>query len=254
MRASWGECSGRSGGGVLLALWLLLAPLVKLAMPGDGICWWWYAKWGCVGAWCCGCGDEVICWLRPDALREGIWRFARLSGDCSDGDAMPACGGVSLAGESCGESSELMSMMAETYSSEAGQAGAHKGIMRRTESWTGSGTCPRRRQRSGEAIRWWTAWNGWAAATQVQWTNGSPSRGRVERNVRRESWSSTQVLDARVCAGQAKEPTRDVKLMSASALRRVQSYMTAPGRLASLVRFDVQGLPTNNMAKRMCIA
>lgn len=57
-------------------------------------------------------GDDVICWLRPDGVREGIWRMARLLGDCSDGEASAGCGGgVSCAGESCGDSSELMSIM-----------------------------------------------------------------------------------------------------------------------------------------------
>ena len=52
------------------------------------------------------------CWLRPDGVREGIWRMARLLGDCSEGDASAGGGGgVSRAGESCGESSELMSMV-----------------------------------------------------------------------------------------------------------------------------------------------
>jgi hypothetical protein len=89
--------------------------LVKLARLGEGTCW--YATWGCACAG--GCGDEVICWLRPEAVRDGIWRIARLLGDCSAGDARAGCGGgVSRAGESCGESSELMSMLAALYVAE----------------------------------------------------------------------------------------------------------------------------------------
>jgi hypothetical protein len=53
----------------------------------------------------------VICWLSPDGVREGICRIARLLEDCIDGEFSAGCGGgVSCAGESCGDSSELMSM------------------------------------------------------------------------------------------------------------------------------------------------
>lgn len=44
-------------------------------------------------------------------MRDGICRIVRLLGDRSDGDPIAGGGGgVSCAGESCGESSELMSM------------------------------------------------------------------------------------------------------------------------------------------------
>lgn len=49
----------------------------------------------------------MICWLRPDGVLEGIWRIARFDGEASpDGG-----GGVSLDGESCGDRSELISMV-----------------------------------------------------------------------------------------------------------------------------------------------
>ena len=66
MTASWGE---PSGWGVLVVLWVALAPFVRWPYPGDGI--FWCAR--------CICGDEVICWLRPDGVLEGIcWRPGRL--------------------------------------------------------------------------------------------------------------------------------------------------------------------------------
>lgn len=98
------SCGDPIGCGVLMALCIARAPFVMWARPGEGSCWSW--------AW--GCGEEVICWLRPDGVREGIWRIARLLGDCSiDGDGRAGCGwGVGVpAGESDGESSELMSMV-----------------------------------------------------------------------------------------------------------------------------------------------
>jgi len=102
MRASRGECRVRSTGGVLLALWMAQLPFVKLT-PGEGTCW--YTS--------CGCGDDVICWLRPDGVREGSCLVARLAEGRSDGDPCAECGGgVSWTGESWGESSELMSMFA----------------------------------------------------------------------------------------------------------------------------------------------
>jgi hypothetical protein len=67
-----------------------------------------------------GVGDDVIWLLNPDAVREGIWRMARLPGDCIEGDLIEGedregedragGGGVSLTGDSCGERRELMSM------------------------------------------------------------------------------------------------------------------------------------------------
>ena len=56
---------------VLVVLWVALAPFVRWPWPypGDGI--FWCARWIC--------GDEVICWLRPDGVLEGIcWRPGRL--------------------------------------------------------------------------------------------------------------------------------------------------------------------------------
>ena len=66
-------------------------------------------------------GDDVIWLLKPDAVREGIWRMARLPGDCIEGDLIEGegregedmaggGGGVSLTGDSCGERRELISM------------------------------------------------------------------------------------------------------------------------------------------------
>ena len=98
MRASWGEPSDC---GVEVALWMGRVPLARWEMPGEGRRWWTRCSWG----------DEVICWLRPEGVREGIWRTPRLVGDwrtagegCWDG------GGGVAAGVSEGDSSELMSM------------------------------------------------------------------------------------------------------------------------------------------------
>jgi hypothetical protein len=101
MRAS---CGDPCDCGVLMALCMALAPLAMCAKPGDVICW----------SVACGCGEEVICWLRPDDVRDGIWRTARFRGDCSidgEGSAGGACGVGVPAGDSLGESSELMSMV-----------------------------------------------------------------------------------------------------------------------------------------------
>lgn len=101
MRASCGEPIGC---GVLAALCIALAPFAIWAYPGEGSCW----------SIACGCGEEVTCWLRPDDVREGIWRIARLLGDCSiDGDGRAGCdwGAGVPAGESDGDNSELISMM-----------------------------------------------------------------------------------------------------------------------------------------------
>jgi hypothetical protein len=103
MRAS---CDDPCDCGLLMTLCMALAPLAMCANPGDGICW----------RAACGCGEEVICWLRPDEVRDGIWRPARFLGDCSIagvGSAGGGCGvGVGVpAGESLGESSELMSIL-----------------------------------------------------------------------------------------------------------------------------------------------
>lgn len=89
MRASWGDPADC---GVLFALCITLAPLGMWARPGEG----------------CGCGDEIICRLRPEEVREGIWRIARLLGE---GRAGGCCGTGVPAGESDGDSSELMSMV-----------------------------------------------------------------------------------------------------------------------------------------------
>lgn len=103
------------GIGVLVALCIL--PLEYEVGPGDAcavgvgviVCWrWWYPA--------TGDGDEVIWLLRPDAVREGICRMARLPGDCIEADLVEGegsaggGGGVSLAGESCGDRRELMSI------------------------------------------------------------------------------------------------------------------------------------------------
>lgn len=84
MRAS---CGDPKGCGVLVALCTALTPFVRWPYPGEGIFW--------CGRWTCG--DEVICWLRPEGVLEGIcWRTARLLGDwdaSSDGDARLGCGG-----------------------------------------------------------------------------------------------------------------------------------------------------------------
>jgi hypothetical protein len=105
MRASWGEpidC------GVEVALWTALAPLARWETPGEGRRWWTRCSWG----------DEVICWLRPEGVREGIWRTPRLGGDwrtAGEGCCEGWCegGGGVLVGVSEGDSSELMSMAAE---------------------------------------------------------------------------------------------------------------------------------------------
>jgi hypothetical protein len=87
-----------------MALCMALAPLAICAKPGDVICW----------RAACGCGEEVICWLRPDEVRDGIWRTVRFLGDCisdGEGSAGGGCGVGVPTGESLGESSELMSMV-----------------------------------------------------------------------------------------------------------------------------------------------
>jgi len=102
MRASCGDaiCCG-----VPIALCTPLAPFAMWAYPGDGTrCW---SVWG-------GCGEDLICWLRPEGVRDGIWRLVRLPGDrSSDGDGMvgAACGVGVPAGESDGDNSELISMV-----------------------------------------------------------------------------------------------------------------------------------------------
>lgn len=58
----------------------------------------------------------MICWLRPDGVRDGIWRIARLPlpGERSiegEGRAGGGCGVGVPAGESLGDSSELMSIL-----------------------------------------------------------------------------------------------------------------------------------------------
>lgn len=56
----------------------------------------------------------MTCWLRPEGVRDGIWRLVRLLGDgSSDGDAAAGAGcGVGVpAGESDGDNSELISMV-----------------------------------------------------------------------------------------------------------------------------------------------
>jgi hypothetical protein len=87
-----------------MALCIALAPLAMCAKPGEGTCW----------RAACGCGDEVICWLSPEGVRDGIWRALRFLGECSidgDGRAGGGCGVGVPAGESLGDSSELMSMV-----------------------------------------------------------------------------------------------------------------------------------------------
>lgn len=102
IRASRGDPNGC---GVLIALCIARAPLTAMwANPGE-----WRAA--------CDCGDDVICWLRPEGVRDGGWRVARLllPGDRiidGDGSAGGGCGVGVPAGESLGESSELMSILA----------------------------------------------------------------------------------------------------------------------------------------------
>ena len=66
----------------------------------------WCARWTC--------GDDVICWLSAEGVLEGIcWRTVRLPGEGAasiDGDACVGGGGGVWAGESDGDSSELMSI------------------------------------------------------------------------------------------------------------------------------------------------
>jgi hypothetical protein len=47
---------------VFMALCIALAPLAIWAKPGEGTCW----------RAACGCGEEVICWLSPEDVRDGI--------------------------------------------------------------------------------------------------------------------------------------------------------------------------------------
>jgi hypothetical protein len=89
-----------------MALCIARAPLAMCAKPGEVICW----------SAACGCGEDVICWLRPEEVRDGIWRTVRFLGEGSaegEGRAGGGCGcGVGVpAGESLGESIELMSMV-----------------------------------------------------------------------------------------------------------------------------------------------
>jgi hypothetical protein len=100
----WASRGEPSGCGVPIALCIALAPFWICPYPGEGICWRATS----------GAGDEVICWLRPDGVLEGSWRMARLFGDRNtDGDGRAGGGwGVGVpAGESDGDSSELMSMV-----------------------------------------------------------------------------------------------------------------------------------------------
>jgi hypothetical protein len=104
MRASRGDPIGC---GVLMALCIARAPFETIWAKGDAACW----------STACGCGEEVICWLRPDGVRDGIWRVARLlrPGDrIIDGDGRAGGGwGVGVpVGESLGDNIELISMMA----------------------------------------------------------------------------------------------------------------------------------------------
>jgi len=101
MRASRGEAAGWA---VLIVVCIALAPFAIWAYPGDGT--------RCCRAGC-GCGEDMTCWLRPEGVRDGIWRRPRLPGDgINDGDGTEGAGcGVGVpAGESDGERSELMSM------------------------------------------------------------------------------------------------------------------------------------------------
>jgi hypothetical protein len=100
-------CASRGdprGCGVFMALCMALAPFEMWAKPGEGACW----------SEACGCGEEVICWLRPECVRDGIWRTVRFLGDCSiDGDGMVGggCGVGVPAGESLGDNRELISIL-----------------------------------------------------------------------------------------------------------------------------------------------
>jgi hypothetical protein len=104
MRASRGEPRGC---GVFMALCMALAPFEMWAKPGEGTCW----------SAACGCGDEVICWLSPECVRDGIWRperSVRFLGDCNidgEGRAGGGCGVGVPAGESLGDNSELISIL-----------------------------------------------------------------------------------------------------------------------------------------------
>lgn len=105
-RDSWGD---ETCWGVPMALCIGRAPFAACEKAGDGprecTCW---------GG---GAGDDMTCWLRPEGVRDGIWRLVRLPGERSrDGDNAAGGGagwGVGVpAGESDGDSSELMSMAA----------------------------------------------------------------------------------------------------------------------------------------------
>lgn len=89
--------------GVPIALCIGLAPpLATCVKPGEGTCWRATR----------GCGEDVICWLSEEGVREGICRMARLLGDRrSDGDGIVGCGVGVPAGESDGDRRELISMM-----------------------------------------------------------------------------------------------------------------------------------------------
>ena len=105
-RASRGEAACCA---VLIVVCIALAPFAIWAYPGEGT--------RCCRAEC-GCGEDMTCWLRPDGVRDGIWRRARFPGDgINDGDGAVGAGcGVGVpAGESDGESSELMSMVMDMY-------------------------------------------------------------------------------------------------------------------------------------------
>lgn len=95
---------------------MALAPFAICAYPGEGFCW----------RTACGWGEDVICWLRPEGVRDGSWRTLRLFGErSSDGDGRAGGGwGVGVpAGESDGESSELMSMATQGLAAASGSEG-----------------------------------------------------------------------------------------------------------------------------------
>lgn len=105
------------------------------AKLGEGICW--RVAWGC--------GDDVNCWLRVDDVREGMLRMLRPLGERrAEGEGTAGGGAGVPAGESDGDSSELMSMTATAGLTEAAgpQWLRHRrhGTTRRTGQSSGHGS------------------------------------------------------------------------------------------------------------------
>jgi hypothetical protein len=152
--------------GVFMALCIGLAPLAIWVKPGEGPLDWRF--------WCCwGCGDDedMTCWLRPEGVRDGIWRLVRLPGDgSSDGDAAAGAGcGVGVpAGESEGERSELISMMHGVSVRRAGVA-VGRGVSTGAKYWDYKASKPSLR----------TAWDGRKRATLANGGMGRAAGGRM---------------------------------------------------------------------------